>query len=128
MQKSKIPGTMPNPERLYVMLKNLPSEFTSGQACEAAKAEGYGETSERTLRKDLKKAAEAGILEKLSHGKWKKLEAGSTELRTRLGLSLLSATVRYEENPVTKDRSVHGPSPEELRDAIDRYAPLFDKL
>jgi repressor of nif and glnA expression len=128
MQKSKIPGTMPDPERLYVMLENVPREFTSGQAFEAAKAEGYEETSERTLRKDLNKAAEAGILEDLSHGKWELLEAGTTELRTRIGLSLLSATVSYEKHDVTYETSIKGPSPDELRDAIDRYAPLFDDL
>jgi hypothetical protein len=128
MQKSKIPGTMPDPDRLYAMLQTVPVQFTTGQAFEAARAEGYGDTSERTLRKDLTRAAEAGILEKLSHGKWEKLEAGTTELRTRIGLSILSSTVRYEESGPTSEGEIQGPSPDELREAIDEYTPVFDEL
>jgi hypothetical protein len=125
MQKSKIPGTMPDPDRLHAMLEAVPTEFTTGQACEAAKAAGHT-ASERTLRKDLKKAADAGLLEDLSHGKWKLLEAGTTELRTRIGLSIVSATVRYEAG--RSSEAIQGPSPDELREAIDEYTPVFDEL
>jgi hypothetical protein len=146
----ELPATLPNPERLSDMLDGVGSSFRSGDAYDAARAAGH-DVSERTLRKDLTAAADAGILERVTAQTWSKLgtgneanetaanettpgapEANSTAangtaatLRTRLACALLSCG---EWNDVygTDGRTYSGPTPEELTDAVERYAVALE--
>jgi hypothetical protein len=115
------------------MLSAVDTTFQSGEAYEAAQAAGF-EVSERTLRNDLNEAAEAGLLERLGSGKWKRqIDTEETsELRIRIALSLLSAG-KWE--PDTMGSSVtgegplyFGPEPEELEAIVDRYEETFRNL
>jgi len=59
--------------RIAVMLRSVGKHFTSGEAYEAARREGIP-ASERTLRKDLKKADRKGRIRATSdNGSWKKV-------------------------------------------------------
>jgi len=123
MDPNDLPATIPNPERLSTMLSEVGTSFRSTEAYEAAQTAGYDETK-RTLRNDLNAAAEAGILERVGSGAWKKAEEDRTELRTRIGLALLSAG-EWSRMAMSGDHSYEGPTPEELEDYIHRYEDVF---
>lgn len=133
MKPSDLPATMSNRERLAAMISAVDTKFQSGEAYEAARAAGF-DVSERTLRNDLNEAADAGLLERLGSGKWKRqIDTEETsELRIRIALSLLSAG-KWE--PDTMGHTVtgkgpvfFGPDPEELQAIVDRYEETVRKL
>jgi len=123
MDPKDLPATIPNPERLSAMLSDLGETFRSAEAYQAAEDAGFDE-SERTLRKDLNAAADAGILERVGSGAWARTAAGRSELRTRIGLALLSAG-EWSRMAMSGDHSYEGPTPEELEDYIHRYEDVF---
>lgn len=63
----------PQSHRIAVILRGVDAEFSSGDAYELAAAEGIG-VSKRTLRKDLKKAADRGLVRATgANGQWRKI-------------------------------------------------------
>lgn len=127
MEPSDLPSTLPSPERLSVMLSEVGREFRSGDAYEAAWAEGV-EVSERTLRDDLKAAAEAGILERTGSGKWKKTIEPPSELKKRIGVALLAAGTWKTSVTSGSRLKYEGPAPDKLRETVEQFAPVFDEF
>jgi len=130
MKTSDLPATLPSRDRLAAMLSAVEGPtFQSGEAYEAAKAAGF-DVSERTLRNDLNEAADAGLLERLGSGKWKRRidSEASRKLRIRIALSLLSAGNWEPELMGEETATFFGPEPEELESQVDRYEEAVRKL
>jgi hypothetical protein len=73
MDKSRLPDTLPKPERTLEMLNEVPIEFTFREAWDEVK--GLAIYSHPPfLRQDLKKLADAGILRETEDG-WRKVES-----------------------------------------------------
>lgn len=131
MDIQTLAATVPNPERLSAMLSAVGTEFRSGEAYEAARKAGF-DVSNRTLRKDLNEAANAGVLERVGSGTWRTTDDSDParkEIRTRVALALLSAGDWHRS--VREDGVKHsfgGPSPAELLQAVNRYAPAIYDL
>lgn len=58
---------------INILWSDLPDEFSRNELIEVAISEGYM-LNEKTLRRHRDKAVEAGILEKVNHNKWRKIQ------------------------------------------------------
>jgi len=105
------------------MLSELGMSFRSAEAYEAARKAGI-EVSERTLRKDLNQAVDAGLLERGASGVWLKSRSKMQKIRVRIGLALLAAG-EWGTMPMQEGRSFSGPTPEDLEETIDKYEDVF---
>jgi trimethylamine:corrinoid methyltransferase-like protein len=123
MDLDEIPAAISNPERLSSMLSELGMSFRSAEAYEAARKAGI-EVSERTLRKDLNQAVDAGLLERGASGVWLKSRSKMQKIRVRIGLALLAAG-EWGTMPMQEGRSFSGPTPEDLEETIDKYEDVF---
>lgn len=86
--------------RIATMLAGVGHRFTSGDAYQVADAEGL-DVSQRTLRRDLKKAEKRGLIRPLSaNGRWEK-----TELDPMSGMSDVSDAEQNGEGRVQSDTS-----------------------
>ena len=58
---------------INILWNDLPDEFSRNELIEVARNEEYM-VNEKTLRRHRDKAVEAGILEKVNHNKWRKIQ------------------------------------------------------